>query len=116
MADTSTYKEIWSRYEKLLRSYNSLVKDAFDNDATLAQYAGSQRLSELVNSINQLLDKCSNLAFEPDLRKAQAATIALLYSVEEACADARLFECDPAANFEDYVSSRPCPTPKIITV
>ena len=113
---TCTYQGIWKRYEELNRSYRFLEESAYDDGATLAQYAGSDRLARLVSDIESLLDKCSALPNEDDCRKAQAAIIALLYPVEEALADACLFECDQAADSEDYVSSRPCPNPKIVTV
>ena len=106
MAETSTYTIIWSRYEELRRFFNFLLESAYDEGSTLAQYAGSERLAKLVSKIEHLLDNCSKLANEADCRRAQAVTIALLYPVEEALADACLFECDPAASFEDYVYPR----------
>ena len=105
MAD-STYTGIWDRYEKLKRSYYSLAEGALSEDSTLAQYAGSDRLNELVNELDRLLDDSSELANELECRKAQATIIPLLLRVEEAYADACLFECDPAASFEDYVYPR----------
>ena len=105
MAD-STYTGIWDRYEKLKRSYYSLAEGALSEDSTLAQYAGSDRLNELVNELDRLLDDSSELINEHDRRKIQATIIPLLLRVEEAFADACLFECDPAASFEDYVYPR----------
>ena len=105
MAD-GTYTGIWDRYEKLKRSYYSLAEGAFNEDSTLAQYAGSNRLNELVIELDRLLDDSSELVNELDRRKAQATIIPLLLRVEEAFADACLFECDPAASFEDYVYPR----------
>ena len=57
-----------------------------------------------MNDLDRLLDASSGLANESDRRKLQADTIAMLYPVELALADARLFECDQAAAFEDYCS------------
>ena len=109
MADTRTYTEIWKRYGELRRSYNFLLEAAYDDGATIAQYAGPERLSRLVKDIDKLLDSCSLLANEYDRRKAQAAVIALLYSAESELANACLFACDNAADFDDYVSVPPVP-------
>ena len=115
MACTSTYCDIWKRYEKLRRRWNVLIEQAFEDDSTVAQYAGPFKLAKLVNEIDTLLDDCSQLVNEDDRLKAQSIVISLLYSVEEALTDACLFECDQAASFEDFVSSRPCPIPMIVT-
>ena len=104
MAGTRTYREIWRRYEELKKNYNFLREAAYDDGSTVAQYAGSAKLSEMVNEIDNLLDDCSLLKNEPDRRTAQSAVIAMLYPVELALSDACLFECDNAACFEDYAS------------
>lgn len=114
MADTSTYLGIKNRYEELRRDYNFLVEAAYDDGSTTAQYAGPERLGKIVKSFDNLLEACSKLSDSKETRQLQADIIALLHSAEEDFADACLFECDPAADFEDYVSSRPCPIPEII--
>ena len=103
MASTCTYSEIWRRYERLRMDYNSLVEAAFDDDSTLAQFAGSKRLSKMVEKIDKLLDDCSMLTSDKDRRGIQSAALSMLYFVEQALADACLFECDNVASFEDYI-------------
>lgn len=112
---TSTYKGLWNRYEELRRKYSLLIEGAFEDDSTVAQYAGSDELANLVSDIDSLLDECSQLQNENDRHNIESMVISLLYPVEEALADACLYESDPAADFEDYVSSRPCPIPSIVT-
>lgn len=103
---TSTYAGIRDRYKKLKKSYYSLAEGALSEDSTLAQYAGSDKLNKLVIELDRLLDDSSELVNELERRKAQTTIIPLLLRVEEAFADACLFECDPAASFEDYVYPR----------
>lgn len=99
---TSTYAEIWRRYERLRMDYNSLVEAAFDDGSTLAQFAGSARLSKMVEKIDKLFDDCSLLTNEDDRRGVQSAVLPFLYNVEQTLSDAYLFECDDAAPLEDY--------------
>ena len=104
MKSTSTYNKIWGRYEELRLSYNHLIEEAQLDDSTVAQYAGSDRLAKLAGDIESLLNDCLKLRNYDDRRKAQTVIIELLLPVIEALSDACLYECDPAASFEDYVS------------
>ena len=104
MADARTYTGMWERYAELKRLYERMEDDAYDDGSTLSQYVGSEKLSKLVNDLDKLLDDSSGIADESERRKLQADTIAMLYPVELALADACLFECDQAAAFEDYCS------------
>lgn len=115
MASTCTYSEIWRRYERLRMDYNSLIEAAFDNDSTLAQFAGPERLSKMVDKIDKLLDDCSMLSNEDDRHGIQSAILSMLYSVELALSDACLFKCDEAACFDDYSSPIPF-TPAVVSI
>lgn len=108
MTVTCTYKEIWERFDTLKKEYDDLVTGAEEGDETLAQHAGSEKLSTLMEDLESLLEDSEGLANEPDRRKVQSETSRMLYAVDEAFSDAFLFECDPAADFDDYTSSRPC--------
>ena len=115
MADTSTYKGMWDRYVELREEFEMMCKDARDDDSTLAQYAGSEKLSKIVEELDSLLASSSSLRNDADCRRIQSAVISFLCPVEKALADACLFECDSAAPFEDYCS-RPFPVPIIIPI
>ena len=115
MARTCTYTEVWRRYERLRRDYNSLIEAAFDDDSTLAQFAGPESLSKMVEKIDRLLDDCSLLSNDNDRHGIQSAVLSMLYSVELALSDACLFQCDDAACFEDYSSPIPF-TPAVVNL
>ena len=113
MTVACTYKEAWERYEELREWCLSLIREAKDDGSTLAQYAGSETLDALREDIESLLVDSDGLTNPVDRSRIQAAINEMLHMVNSALADAMLFECDPAADFEDYSSSRPCPLPKV---
>ena len=114
MTVACTYREAWERYEELREYYLSLMREAKEDGSTLAQYAGSEKLDALKEDIELLLVDSEGLIYPTDRARIQSAICKLLNAVNLAYFDARLFECGPAADFEDYSSSRPCPLPKVL--
>ena len=114
MTVACSYKEAWSRYEELRECLSLLAREAKDNDSTLAQFAGSDKLDALREDLESLLIDSDGLSSSIDRFRIQSATREILHIVNLALADAYLFECDECADFEDYSSSRPCPLPEII--
>ena len=112
MTVACTYKEAWERYEELRECYNEFVRHANDNDLTVAQDAGSEKLNALREDLESLLIDSDGLTNPVDRSRVQSATSEVLHTVNLALSDALLFECDNAADFEDY-SSRSCPMPII---
>ena len=113
MTATCTYTEAWNRYEELRERFNHFARLAKDDDSTIAQFAGSLKLNALKDDLESLLVDSDDLTNHVDRDRVQSATNEVLHVVNIALSDAMLFECDDAASFEDYSSSRPCPLPII---
>lgn len=103
MADTTcTYNEIQEGYDKTYQEYLALITEAELEDSTLAQYAGSKRLTVLMKDLESLMEDSERLK-PSDKKELQSMIGATLYAVDVALSDANLFECDEAADFDDYV-------------
>ena len=102
MAGTRTFRGMMGRCSALKEQYTILLEAAKKDGSTLAQYAGSERLKKLSDEINDLISESLNLTTPSNRYEVNAAIIPLLYTVEQHYCNACLFECDQAANYEDY--------------
>lgn len=109
MESTCTYVKMWSMIEGLRKEYYDLVLKAAMDDSTLAQYAGTEKLSQLMSDLEFALSEAEKMGNNPDRKEAREAIVEMLEPTTAAFMDANMFEVDEAAEFEDYSSSKEWP-------
>lgn len=105
MTTTSTYKELWAEYDKLRDRLNGYLRESTQHGLSMAEFVGSELLEALDEELVKLLEESEGLPFRDDREKLQAAINALILAVEIAMADAQLYECDPEAGADRFLST-----------
>ena len=114
MESTCTYVKIWDTIKGLREKYYDLVLKALMDDSTLAQYAGTEKLSQLMSDLEFALSEAEKMGNNADRKEAREAIAEMLEPTTAAFMDAKLFEVDGVACFEDYSSSKEWPLPETI--